>query len=119
MSLLSTDIAKVKRLSLKEVKLPSPERIAEPIKRVIPPTAEERAYSRLVETKPDKETLIALAQRLIKGEAMHSKEEIIQAIEQGSKVSPERAERGFNLMLEAGAFELIGDSYYLTGSTPF
>lgn len=146
MSLLSTDIAKVKRLSLKEVKLPSPERIAEPIKRVIPPTAEERAYSRLVEkyplfleavelldlvspttglrvkqveTKPDKETLIALAQRLIKGEAMHSKEEIIQAIEQGSKVSPERAERGFNLMLEAGAFEPIGDSYYLTGSTPF
>ena len=74
---------------------------------------------RQVETKPDKETLIALAQRLIKGEAMHSKEEIIQAIEQGSKVSPERAERGFNLMLEAGAFELIGDSYYLTGSTPF
>jgi hypothetical protein len=146
MSLLSTDIAKVQKLSLKEVKLPSPELIAEPVKRESPPTAEERAYSRLVEKyplfleavelldlvspttglrvrkvdpKPSRETLIALAKRLIKGEAIHSKEEIIEAIKTGSKVSQERAEKGFSLMLEAGAFESIGDSYYLTGSTPF
>lgn len=142
MSLLSTDITKVQKLSLKEVKLPSPERIAEPVKRESPPTAEERAYSRLVEKyplfleavelldlvspttglrvrkvdpKPSRETLIALAKRLIKAETMHSKEEIIQAIEKGSKVSRQRAEKGFNLMLEAGAVELNRGSYYLLG----
>jgi len=74
---------------------------------------------RKVDPKPSRETLIALAKQLIKAETMHSKEEIIQAIEKGSRISKERAEKGFNLMLEAGAFEPIGDSYYLTGSTPF
>ena len=144
MGLLTTDIRKERRLSLKDVKLPAPER--KPIKVETPSTAEERMYSKIVEkyplfleavelldlvspvtgtrvkivdTKPSRETLIALAKRLIKGEAMHSKEEIIEAIKTGSKVSQERAEKGFSLMLEAGAFEPIGDSYYLTGSTPF
>jgi hypothetical protein len=144
MSLLTTDIRKERRLSLKDVKLPAPE--IKPIKVEAPSTAEERMYSKIVEkyplfleavelldlvspvtgtrvkivdTKPSRETLIALAKRLIKGEAMHSKEEIIEAIKTGSKVSQERAEKGFSLMLEAGAFEPIGDSYYLTGSTPF
>jgi hypothetical protein len=144
MSLLTTDIRKERRLSLKDVKLPAPE--IKPIKVEAPFTAEERMYSKIVEkyplfleavelldlvspvtgtrvkivdTKPSRETLIALAKRLIKGEAMHSKEEIIEAIKTGSKVSQERAEKGFSLMLEAGAFEPIGDSYYLTGSTPF
>lgn len=142
MNLLSTDITRIQKLSLKEVKLPTPERIAEPIKRETPPTAEEKAYSRLVEkyplfleavelldlvspttgvrvrkveTKPSKETLIALAKQLIKAETMHSKEEVIQAIEKGSKVSRQRAEKGFNLMLEAGAIELSRGSYYLLG----
>ena len=144
MGLLTTDIRKERRLSLKDVKLPAPE--IKPIKVEAPSTAEERMYSKIVEkyplfleavelldlvspvtgtrvkivdTKPSRETLIALAKRLIKGEAMHSKEEIIEAIKTGSKVSQERAEKGFSLMLEAGAFEPIGDSYYLTGSTPF
>jgi hypothetical protein len=144
MGLLTTDIRKERRLSLKDVKLPAPER--KPIKVEAPSTAEERMYSKIVEkyplfleavelldlvspvtgtrvkivdTKPSRETLIALAKRLIKGEAVHSKEEIIEAIKTGSKVSQERAEKGFSLMLEAGAFEPIGDSYYLTGSTPF
>ena len=144
MGLLTTDIRKERRLSLKDVKLPAPER--KPINVETPSTAEERMYSKIVEkyplfleavelldlvspvtgkrvkivdTKPSRETLIALAKRLIKGEAMHSKEEIIEAIKTGSKVSQERAEKGFSLMLEAGAFEPIGDSYYLTGSTPF
>jgi len=146
MSLLSTDITKLKRLSIKEVILSTPERIVKPIKRDIPPTAEEIAYSKLVEkyplflevvealdlvsmstglrvrrveTKPDKEKLLAFAKRIVKAEAIHSKEELIEIIKQGSKVSIERAERGFILMLEAGAFERLGDSYYLTGSTPF
>jgi len=144
MGLLTTDIRKERRLSLKDVKLPAPDR--KPINVETPSTAEERMYSKIVEkyplfleavelldlvspvtgtrvkivdTKPSRETLIALAKRLIKGEAMHSKEEIIEAIKTGSKVSQERAEKGFSLMLEAGAFEPIGDSYYLTGSTPF
>ena len=144
MGLLTTDIRKERRLSLKDVKLPAPE--IKPIKVEAPSTAEERMYSKIVEkyplfleavelldlvspvtgtrvkivdTKPSRETLIALAKRLIKGEAIHSKEEIIEAIKTGSKVSQERAEKGFSLMLEAGAFEPIGDSYYLTGSTPF
>ena len=51
MSLLSTDITKVKRLSLKEVKLPAPElrdiEPTPPIKVERPPTDEEIAYSRL------------------------------------------------------------------------
>lgn len=46
---------------------------------------------------------------------MHSKEEVIQVIEKGSKVSRQRAEKGFNLMLEAGAIELSRGSYYLLG----
>jgi len=144
MGLLTTDIRKERRLSLKDVKLPAPE--IKPIKVETPSTAEERMYSKIVEkyplfleavelldlvspvtgtrvkivdTKPSRETLIALAKRLIKGEAIHSKEEMIEAIKTGSKVSQERAEKGFSLMLEAGAFEPIGDSYYLTGSTPF
>jgi hypothetical protein len=144
MGLLTTDIRKERRLSLKDVKLPAPDR--KPINVETPSTAEERMYSKIVEKyplfleavelldlvspttglrvrkvdpKPSRETLIALAKRLIKGEAIHSKEEIIEAIKTGSKVSQERAEKGFSLMLEAGAFESIGDSYYLTGSTPF
>lgn len=54
MSLLSTDITKVKKLSLKGVNLPTPDRrIDKPIKKVDrPPTDEERAYSVLVETNP-------------------------------------------------------------------
>lgn len=51
MSLLSTDIAKVKRLSLREVKLPTTERRVEPITPILverPPTDEEIAYSKLV-----------------------------------------------------------------------
>jgi hypothetical protein len=48
MSLLSTDITKVKRLSLKEVKLPAPELRIEPIQVERPPTDEEIAYSKMI-----------------------------------------------------------------------
>jgi hypothetical protein len=44
MSLKNTDISKVKRLSLKEVKLPAPELKAEATKVDRPPTAEEIAF---------------------------------------------------------------------------
>jgi len=166
MSLLSTDIAKVKRLSLKEVKLPAPElrdiEPTPPIKVERPPTDEEIAYSKLVAINPlleelverldlvsiktgerirkvelredikphpepeikaqeiDKPKLIALAQRVIEGENNYSREEIVTRIKEATNVSQERAERGFNLILQAGAIEPTpGDRYYLTGSTPF
>jgi hypothetical protein len=158
MSLLSTDITKLKRLSLGEVKLPATELRIEPItplKVEIPPTDEEIAYSKLVasnpilaelvgrlelvssktgerikkielreESKPkeiDKPKLIALAQRIVKGENSYSKEGIIARIKEATKVSQERAEIGFNLILQAGGIEqtINPELYYLTGSTPF
>ena len=165
MSLLSTDITKVKRLSLREVKLPTTERRVEPITPILverPPTDEEIAYSRLIAINPlieelverldlesittgerikkvelredikphpepeikaqeiDRPKLIALAQRVIEGENSYTKEEIIERIKGATNVSQERAERGFNLILQAGAIEpTLGDRYYLTGSTPF
>jgi len=163
MSLLSTDITKVKRLSLREVKLPAPELRVEPITPIQverPPTDEEIAYSKLVAINPlleelverldlvsiktgerirkvelredikpepevkaqeiDKPKLIALAQRVIEGENSYSKEEIVARIKEATNVSQERADKGFNLILQAGAIEpTLGDRYYLTGSTPF
>jgi hypothetical protein len=165
MSLLSTDIAKVKRLSLREVKLPAPEVRVEPITPILverPPTDEEIAYSRLVAINPlieklverldlvsittgerikkvelredikphpepeikaqeiDRPKLIALAQRVIEGENSYSREEIVAKIKEATNVNQDRAERGFNLILQAGAIEPnLGDRYYLTGSTPF
>lgn len=164
MSLLSNDITKVKRLSLREVALPSPERRVKPINPILvkkPPTDEEIAYSSLVainplieelverlnlvssatgerikkveipegykaplpapEVKPQEVgKLIALAQRIIDGEDSYTKEELIERIKGATKVNQERAEKGFNLILQAGAIELTqGERYYLTGSTPF
>ena len=165
MSLLSTDIAKVKRLSLRDVKLPTTERRVETITPILverPPTDEEITYSRLVAKNPlleelverfdlvsittgerikkvelredikhhtepeikaqeiDKPKLIALAQRVIEGYNSYSREEIIERIKEATNVNQERAERGFNLILQAGAIEpTLGDRYYLTGSTPF
>jgi len=68
----------------------------------------------------DGSKLRALAGNIIKGENSYSKEDIIARIKEATNVSQERAERGFNLILQAGAIELTpGDTYYLTGSTPF
>ena len=61
MSLLSTDITKVKRLSLREVKLPAPELRVEPITPILverPPSDEEIAYSKLVAINPIIEELV-------------------------------------------------------------
>jgi len=118
MSLLSTDITKVKRLSLREVKLPAPESRVEPITHI----QIERPHPEL-EVKPqeiDKPKLIALAQRVIEVENNYSKEDIIARIKEATNVSQERAEIGFNLMLQALAIEPTpGYNYYLTGSSPF
>jgi hypothetical protein len=153
MRLLSTDITKLRKLSLQRVNLPPVAREPEP--KVYPPTAEEIAYNRLVNINPllealvdsfdlvsnttgkrikriniphpepkikelDKPKLIALAQRVIKGENNYTKDEIIERIKEATNVNQDRAEIGFNLILQAGAIKLIlEDRYYLTGSTPF
>lgn len=159
MSLLSTDIKKVKRLSLRGVRLPAPKlKPPPPLLVERPPTNEEIIYSKLVTVNPlienlaerldlvsittgerikkvelrdeykpeikpqeiDKPKLIALAQRVIEGEKSYSRDGIIERLREATNVSQERAERGFNLILQAGAIELTpGDGYYLTGSTPF
>jgi len=157
MGLFSTDITKVKRLSLRGVKLPTPELRIEYITPILverPPTDEEIAYSKLVAINPlieelvecfnlisfttgdrikriylpkierpqevDKAKLITLAQKVIEGESNYSKEDIIDRIKEVTNVSQERAETGFNLMLQAGAISYTtGESYFLTGSTPF
>jgi hypothetical protein len=164
LSLLSTDITKVKRLSLKEIRLPAPE-VVEPITPILvetPPTEEEIVYSKLVAKNPlieelverldlvsiktgkrirkveliesiktppepkikaqeiDKPKLIALAHRIIEGGNNYSKEEIVAKLKEATNVNQERAEIGFNLILQAGAIEPTpGDRYYLSGSTPF
>lgn len=111
MSLLFTDITKVKRLSIRDVKLPAPELRVDPITSIQvdrPPTFGE------IELK-------LIAQRVIEGENSYNKEEIIAKIIEVTKVSQERAEIGFNLILKAGAIEqtINPDLYYLGGSIPF
>ena len=154
MSLLSTDLSKVKKLSLKGVRLPIKDKEPEPT--IYPPSPDEISYSKLVAINPlieelvdrlnlvsnitgerikkvdiphpepekkteiDKPKLIALAQRLLKGETSYSKEELIVIIKEATNVNQDRADIGFNLILQAGAIErLIGERYCLTGSTPF
>lgn len=91
MSLLSIDIAKVKRLSLREVKLPTTERKVEPITPILvekPPTDEEIAYSKLVAINPLLEELVEsldlvsidTGERVKKVELTESKVETIKTI---------------------------------------
>ena len=154
MSLLSTDLRTVKKLSLKGVRLPIKDKEPEPT--IYPPSPEEISYSKLVAINPlieelvdrfdlvsnttgerikkvdiphpqpekkieiDKPKLIALTQRLLKGETSYSKEELIAIIKEATNVNQDRAEKGFNLILQSGAIEIIiGGRYCLTGSTPF
>lgn len=165
MSLLSTDITKVKRLSIKDIRLPAPgedKEITKPIQAEGPPTDEEVIYSKLVdknstlENLVDKFSLVSsitgesikkvdltkniephpapkrkikagniklkdIANKLLDEGNNYSGEEIIERIIKDTKVSHERAERGFNLMLQTGAIEKATnlEVYYLKGSTPF
>jgi ribosomal protein S8E len=112
MSLLSTDITKVKRLSLREIKPPAPELRVDPITSIQvdrPPTVGEIDKLKLI------------AQTVVEGENSYKKEEIIAKIIEVTKVSQERAEIGFNLILKAGAIEqtINPELYYLGGSIPF
>ena len=68
----------------------------------------------------DKPRLKALAEQVLQEGDNYSKDEVVERISKATNVSQERAERGFNLMLQTGAIELTpGDRYYLTGSLPF
>ena len=146
MSLLSENIAKVKRLPLREVKLPAPE-TQEPGRAI---TLEEITYSKLLAKYPlleelvetldlvslqtgerirrvevkdepvDSSRLIALASKILQPENSYSQEEVISRLQEATKVSQGRAERGFKLLLQVGAIEpTIAGRYYLPGSTPF
>lgn len=65
--------------------------------------------------------LIALAEEILQRETGYLREDLVALIAERTKVSQERAERGFNLMLQAGAVEedITQGLYYLPGSTPF
>ena len=138
MGLLSIDITKGKRLSLRDVKLPAPELRVEPviIKKIeTPPTAEEIAYSRMVAINP-------LVEELVKGldlvscktgqiiekidlkqleERSYSKETLVNWIIREANVTRERAEKGFIYMLDEAIIQetINPELYYLVGSTPF
>ena len=147
MSLLSTDITKVKRLSLREIKLPTSERRREPY------TDEDIHYSSLVDNNPLIELLVdklqlvntstgeplkkvqlprklqgfnedvkaevvALLKRHLYKDLLYKKAEIVISLALYSKVDINRAEEAFNLILKTGALEAtVDNNYYLTGST--
>lgn len=138
MSLLSTDITKVKRLSLLEVKLSAPEKRVEfitPPKIEFPPTAEEIAYSRIVAINPLIEELVknldlvsCKTGQIIEKidlkqleERSYSKETLVNWIIREANVNRERAEKGFIYMLDDRIIEpaINPELYYLVGSTPF
>lgn len=149
MDLLSVDIAKVKRLPLLEAKVTAPEIKVEPIDRpntkeeraysrliAINPLIEDlvkgldlvssRTGERIkkTETKDQRKVnipqLLSIAKKIIDKENNYTKEEVIYKLKDEAKVNHERAERGFNLMVEAGVIEATpGGRYCLTGSTPF
>ena len=202
MSLLTVDITKKRRLSLKEVKLPAPESysrnsdngntqvviLSEDCRNADiqqrskntnadnqvdrTPTAEEITYSKFIAISPAIENLVEslglvssttlerirkidlskviippqetpetatvekvqdepkepaksnkigdIALRIITPINNLSKEQIIAGIMDETKVTRERAERGFSLMIESGVIQGTNvNTYYLTGSTPF
>ena len=65
--------------------------------------------------------LKAVAGKIIEGEKSYTREELISKIAEGTKTPQERAENGFNLMVEQGIIKYIKKTelYYLGGSTPF
>ena len=135
MSLLSTDLRTVKKLSLKGVRLPIKDKEPEPIN--YPPSPEEISYSKLVAINPlieelvdrfnlvsnttgkrirkidphpepeiNKLKLIDLAKVLLKGETSYSKEEIINLIKIEIGIDIYTAETGFNLMRDSKIIKL-------------
>jgi hypothetical protein len=142
MSLLTANISRVRKLSLREVRLPAPERrtITPPNQVEREPTREEIAYSRIVAKYPkvgelktrlrlvidtppeiDRLPLLTLAGETLQPCRSYTRGEILSLLQESKKVTKERAERGFSLLLLAGIIEPTIDRslFYLTSSTPF
>ena len=68
----------------------------------------------------DRQTLKNIALAIVPPEDAFTQEEIIGRLIDKTGVEPERAKKGFNMMLQSGAIEHTGHTlYYLGGSTPF
>jgi hypothetical protein len=67
----------------------------------------------------DKDKLMSLASEILDKETSYSSEDIINLINNKTNVGKERAERGFNLMVNNNILEEGSNRYYLQGSTPF
>ena len=128
MSLSNIDITKINKLSLKDIRPPDKEA---PI--IIAPTDEEINYSKLIAEVPlfkqlvntlnlvstktgerIKEVdlrLLAIAQKVIKQDELLNKQELIERIARATNVDSLRAERGINLMVEAGVVILLDNRY--------
>lgn len=142
MSLNTADIKKTKRLSLKEAKLPVKQKT--PVELNTAPQShfnEEVVYMTMVKRYPLLEALVAslglvidtdekrpletaklwkITEDILTRNTSYTKEEIICRIQLNTKVSRERAENGFNKMIEAGIIEATGQgAYYLKGTAPF
>lgn len=110
MSLLSTDITKIKRLSLKEVKLPAQEIKAQPLQVEKPLTEIEIAFNKTALNYPIfkalAETLdlkVVRVRKLLKEERSYTKIEAIEEIREkigGGLISKQKAEATFKKMLD-------------------
>jgi hypothetical protein len=142
MRLLSTDISKVKRLSLREVKLPTPERKVDPITPTLverPLTAEELTYSKLITINPLLEELVdrldlisnTTGERIKKVEL---KTEIKPQLDLKTELQKIKGEANYSKieLLSFLSLEIVESlikakdliltrvgTYYLRGSTPF
>jgi hypothetical protein len=114
-TLKSIDIAKVNRLSLKDVKLPAQEVKAQPLQVERPPTDAEIAFNKTALNNP---VLKAIAERLdlkilrviklLDEEGRYTKREAIDQIKEkvgGGLISKQKAERIFNKMLDKGTIK--------------
>jgi len=81
---------------------------------------EDEVKTKQPQTKQtDKDKLMSLASEILEAENSYSSEDIINLINNKTKVSKERAERGFNLMVKNNILEEGSNRYYLQGTTPF
>ena len=148
MSLSSIDIKKVKRLSLREAKIPVKQETSVELNTAPQsPSDEEVMYETMISKYPLLEALVAsldlvliktekreevksqpidinklrkITERVLSRNTSYTKEEVIYRIQQTTKVDRDRVERGFTLMVEAGVIETANQELYcLGGSTPF
>lgn len=105
------------------VKYPLIEKLVNRVGLVSDKTGERLRIVEISNKIKDKERigLINLAHRILQGERSYNRAEIVDRIEGATEVTKDRAEKGFNLLLQAGAIEPTLDPglYYLSGSTPF